>query len=77
MLVIFAAALALGVMAHFAEDNSSHFLSIPNEEFLRVMHGIYEPKGAPKTASKNDAPPDSLALLSARLSARGGQTTLG
>jgi hypothetical protein len=43
------------------------------------MHGIYEPAkgGAPKTASKRESPPDSLALLSARLSARGAQTTLG
>ncbi|KAH8049001.1 hypothetical protein JL722_12237 [Aureococcus anophagefferens] len=64
-------------VAHYAEDNSSHFFSIPNDEFTRVMKGIYNQPGsrgyAPKRRNKRGqqyAPPDALSNLSARLSQR-------
>jgi hypothetical protein len=65
----------LAYVAAAAEDNSSWFFSIPNEEFTRVLGDIYSQRGgaAPRRRGPNGAsyaPPDSLSLLTARMRER-------
>ena len=72
-------ALGAAYIAAGAEDNSSWFFSIPNEEFVRVMRSVYtQPSGGGRAAyhprrvkrGQQFAPPDALSNLTARLSAR-------
>ena len=62
----------LAYVAAAAEDNSSWFFSIPNEEFTRVLGDICLQRGgaAPRRRGPNGAsyaPPDSLSPLTARM----------
>ena len=72
--LIVAAALAAAYVAAGAEDNSSWFFSIPNDEFVRVMRGVYGSRGrAPLRKTRRGeqyAPNDALSNLSARMHAR-------
>ena len=58
----------LAYVAAAAEDNSSWFFSIPNEEFTRVLGDIYSQRGgaAPRRRGAERGvlrAPDSLSLL--------------
>lgn len=77
--VLVATLIAAAFLAHAAENNSSHALSIPNSEFTRVLRSVYASSANPRLRSNVDrlsranapnAPPDSLAILSSQLSAR-------
>ena len=61
-------------IAAAAEDTSSWFFSIPNDEFVRVLRGVYEQKEgvAPRRRVNGEtyAPPDSLSLMTARVRER-------
>jgi hypothetical protein len=77
---IIAAALGAAYIAAGAEDNSSWFFSIPNDEFVRVMRGVYASRGAaPRRKTKSGeqyAPNDALSNLTARMAARGATPVL-
>ena len=75
MLLICVSFFAAAYVAAAAEDNSSWFFSIPNSEFERVMGDIYAQRAgnAPRRRGAGGvaySPPDSLSLLTARMSAR-------
>lgn len=60
--------LLAAYLAHAAESNTSHFLSVPNAEFTRVLKSVYASQSPSRLHSH--APPDSLAILAAHLAAR-------
>lgn len=76
--VLVATLFVAAFLAHAAEDNSSHVLSIPNSEFTRVLRSVYASSASPRPRSMDRVsrataqytPPDSLAILSSQLSAR-------
>lgn len=81
--LIIVGAVAAAYVAAAAEDNSSWFFSIPNEEFTRVMRGIYNQRqgaGAhvprKKRRGQQYAPNDSLSILTARVQARAATTLI-
>ena len=83
ILLIVVGFVAAAYVAGASEDNSSWFFSIPNEEFERVMRGVYSQRGGtvPRRrrgagpGDRRDAPPDALAHLSAQISARSRRST--
>lgn len=63
--------IAAALLAHAAEDNRSYFFSVPNADFQRVLRAAYATSARrPEVGTSFSRPPDSLAILSAQLSAR-------
>lgn len=62
--------LLAAYLAHAAESNTSHLLSVPNAEFARVLKSVYGGGQPHNRRLHYDAPPDSLAILAAHLATR-------
>ena len=64
----------IAYLAYCAEANTSHFLSVPNSEFVRVLRAVYGlDHRRSRGQQQSQQPPDSLALLSTRLASQASQ----